>query len=128
VNRARFEREEKEESLRSKPERNIVEKRTVEPGTMFRGTLMGERRLGKEAYQCFVHTLVDVLPEAELLDELENCFVGRLTLHMEAETLQTCLFMEGWRGITVVQMGEKLVSLKANRKEVITSAMEGNTV
>ena len=36
--------------------------------------------------------------------------------------------MEGWRGITVVQMGEKLVMLKGNQREDISKALEENKV
>lgn len=41
--------------------------------------------------------------------------------------MSTCLFMEGWRGISVVPMGEKLVLLKGNQKEDVVKARAENS-
>ena len=83
---------------------------------------MGERRSGKEVVVTPEVPFLDIHPEEELLVELERCFVGFLVSHMEAEAVKTCLFMEGWIGIEVVPMGEKMVLLKGNRREDIVKA------
>jgi len=128
VNMARFEREDKKVMIQSQsqPRRKVPEQRIVEAGTSFRGALLGDRRSGKEGDNSDELPALEILSEPELLEELERCFVGRLTQHMEAEAVQTSLFMEGWRNIKVVPMGEKLVLLKGNRKEDVTKTLEVN--
>jgi len=53
---------------------------------------------------------------------------GRLLYHLEVDALKTCLFMEGWRGIKVVPLGEKLVLLKEDRKGVLEEARAAKRV
>lgn len=67
---------------------------------------------------------IEVLPAEELLVELESCFVGRLKSHLSLDALQTCFFMEGWCGIQVVPMGEKMDLLKEERKGELAAARE----
>lgn len=67
---------------------------------------------------------LEFLPDEVLLKELQNAMVGRLMYHLEVDALQTCLFMEGWSGIKVVPLGEKLVMLKEDRQGVIAKARE----
>lgn len=83
VNRARFEREEKEALERTHSRRKWVDHKKVELGTTFRGALLGDERHGKDSDRSSEVLAMDILPKQELLDELERCFVGRLVCHVD---------------------------------------------
>lgn len=124
VNKARFEREEKVVLNQSQHRREEVVQKKVEAGLSYSGVVLGERRPEKVGGESPVLPVLEILPAEDLLSELESCFVGRLFQHLEVEALQTCLFMEGWRGIKVVPLGEKLVLVKGNNMQDIVKARE----
>ncbi|RHN79768.1 hypothetical protein MtrunA17_Chr1g0180931 [Medicago truncatula] len=104
--------------------REEVVQKKVEAGLSYSGVVLGERRPEKVGGESPVLPVLEILPAEDLLSELESCFVGRLFQHLEVEALQTCLFIEGWRGIKVVPLGEKLVLLKGNNMQDIVKARE----
>lgn len=121
VNKAIFDREEKSEPAQFVWRFERAEGKRVEAGTSYQQVLVGDRHGDIQVADI---PTIEVLPAEELLLELESCLVGRLKLHLEPDALQTCLFMEGRRGIKVVPMGEKMVLLKEERKGELAAARE----
>jgi len=58
-----------------------------------------------------VPPVLDVCPSKEALELLRFSFVGLLRFPRDAKLVQTSIFMEGWSGISVTDMGGNLVLL-----------------
>jgi hypothetical protein len=102
-------------------QKDLGERKTCEAGTSFRGALMGEKSRELEE---LVKPALQVFPSEGVLEELKRSSVGELKSHMEAEAVQTTLFMEGWRGIKVSTMGDGLVLLRSDIDGVVEKAMK----
>jgi len=50
----------------------------------------------------------------EVLEQLKRCFVGYLHYPREAHLVQTSFFMEGFKGVTVTNMGDNMVLPNSN--------------
>ncbi len=98
------------EPVQSKsPRRESVQHTRVEAETSYKSMLKGDNQSGGGRASTQERPALELFPEEEHLNELQSCSVGCLTIHIEAEALQTCFFMEGWRGVKVSAIGERLV-------------------
>jgi len=56
---------------------------------------------------------LEVWPSKPVMEELSTAFVGFLKFPMGAKSIQTSLFMGGWKGIKVVEIGDNMVLISS---------------
>lgn len=129
VNIARFGRVEVSEEGRGRKEqqgnaRPYVEKRKVEEGLSFKEALQRNYNVIQDSVKEGVKPVLELLPSEEVLEDLKRTFVGVLKLFMDVKSLQTRLFMEGWRGISVASIGDKRFLLRGEAPGIVLDAMK----
>jgi len=133
VNVARFGKEEVAVSGKAGKEipgkpRLDTGKSKVEEGVSFREMVMKNARPILELRKEAVKPVLDIVPSEEVLEDLKLCFMGTVHHYLKRKDLQTCLFMEGWRGIKVVSMGDKRFLLRGDTPVTIPSVLEEKKV
>jgi hypothetical protein len=119
VNRARFDREEKQGA---EPSKQMVRPETslVQEGRSFRNVLVvADCSLEGNP---MVRPILVVESSVDRLEELQSCFVGELTFFREVAVVQHSLELEGFQKIKVASMGDKLVLLQSEVPSVIERA------
>ncbi|KEH24139.1 hypothetical protein MTR_7g104745 [Medicago truncatula] len=129
VNIARFGRVEVSEEGRGRKEqqgnaRPYVEKRKVEEGLSFKEALQRNYNVIQDSVKEGVKPVLELLSSEEVLEDLKRTFVGVLKLFMDVKSLQTRLFMEGWRGISVASIGDKRFLLRGEAPGIVLDAMK----
>jgi hypothetical protein len=109
VNLARFQRAEViEEQPKSAPaSRPVLTQQERRPGLSFRTALVGDT--SKRAEE-----VLHVPVNEDLCKELCGSMVGTLAREKDVRRIQTTLFMEGFRSITVTHMGGNMVLLRSS--------------
>jgi hypothetical protein len=107
VNLSRFGRNESKESPSQETysEGRVLEKKEIEHGRSFRAALVGDGSSSKSQ-------IMKVPMNEELCKELQCGVLGKLAREKDVRRIQTTLFMEGFRSISVTHMGVIWLSLE----------------